>query len=70
MGRDVIRRPIPSEGHGFLQGTPSLQAAPLNTADIKLPFLLDTLHFLSSILFPSCLLLIQRPFLTQAVDCN
>lgn len=55
VGRDVTRRPAPSEGLGFLHGTPSLQPALLNIADIKLPFLLDTLHFL--------------PFYFQAVFC-
>ena len=55
MGCDVTRRPTPSKGHGFLHGTPSLQPAPLNIADIKLPFLLDTalsfFHFISKLSF-------------------
>ena len=47
VGSGVIRSPAASKGHGFLHGMPSLQPAPLNTADVKLPFLLDSLHFLS-----------------------
>lgn len=61
---------LPNKGHGSLCGTPSLQPAPLNTADIKSLFLLYTLHFFPSILFPTPpFLLIQQPFLTGAVDC-